>query len=56
LIDSVYQQAARHPGKMRMAFSEADIVSTHKEHKLAALMGIEASFRSRTTKANRVLR
>ena len=31
LIDSVYQQAARHP----------DIERAHKEHKLAALMGIE---------------
>jgi len=41
LIDSVYQQAAKHPDKMRMAFSAADIVAIHKEHKLAALMGIE---------------
>jgi membrane dipeptidase len=41
LIDSVYQQAARHPDKMKMAFSAADIVAAHREHKLAALMGIE---------------
>jgi membrane dipeptidase len=41
LIDSVYQQAAKHPDKMRMAFSSADIVAAHREHKLAALMGIE---------------
>ncbi len=41
LIDSVYQQAAKHPDKMRMAFSAADIVTAHREHKLAALMGIE---------------
>jgi membrane dipeptidase len=41
LIDSVYQQAAKHPDKMKMAFSPADIVAAHREHKLAALMGIE---------------
>jgi membrane dipeptidase len=41
LIDSVYQQAARHPNRMMMAFSAADIERAHKEHKLAALMGIE---------------
>ena len=41
LIDSVYQQAARHPDRMMMAFSTADIERAHREHKLAALMGIE---------------
>src|SRR5215469_1431228 len=41
LIDSVYQQAARHPDRMMMAFSTADILLAHREHKLAALMGIE---------------
>src|SRR5438270_11962660 len=41
LIDSVYQEAARHPDRMMMAFSVADIERAHKEHKLAALMGIE---------------
>jgi membrane dipeptidase len=41
LIDSVYQQAAKHPDKMKMAFSAADIVAAHRERKLAALMGIE---------------
>lgn len=41
LIDSVYEQAARHPDRMRMAFSPADIERAHREHKLAALMGIE---------------
>jgi membrane dipeptidase len=41
LIDSVYQQAAHHPNRMMMAFSVADIERAHKEHKLAALMGIE---------------
>ncbi len=41
LIDSVYEQAARHPDRMMMAFSVADMERAHKEHKLAALMGIE---------------
>jgi membrane dipeptidase len=41
LIDSVYQQAARHPDRMMMAFSVDDIERAHKDHKLAALMGIE---------------
>jgi membrane dipeptidase len=41
LIDSVYEQAARHPDRMMMAFSVADIERAHREHKLAALMGIE---------------
>ena len=41
LIDSVYQQAAKHPDKMQMAFSYADILAAHRNHKLAALMGIE---------------
>jgi membrane dipeptidase len=41
LIDAVYEQAARHPDRMMMAFSVADIALTHREHKLAALMGIE---------------
>jgi membrane dipeptidase len=41
LIDSVYEQAAHHPDRLMMAFSVADIERAHKEHKLAALMGIE---------------
>jgi len=41
LIDSVYEQAAHHPDRMMMAFSVADIERAHKEHKLAALMGVE---------------
>src|SRR5271156_3563269 len=41
LIDAVYQQAAKHPQQMRMAFSPEDIVAAHREHKLAALMGVE---------------
>lgn len=41
LIDSVYQQAARHPDKITMAFSADDIARAHDQHKFAALMGIE---------------
>ena len=41
LIDSVYEQTAHHPDRMMMAFSVADIERAHREHKLAALMGIE---------------
>lgn len=41
LIDAVYQQAAKHPDQMQMAFSPEDIRAAHRAHKLAALMGIE---------------
>src|SRR5246500_4768615 len=41
LIDSVYEQASRHPDRMMMAFSVADIDRAHRERKLAACMGIE---------------
>jgi len=41
LIDSVYQQAARHPDKMIMAYTADDIVRAHEQRKFAALMGIE---------------
>jgi membrane dipeptidase len=41
LIDSVYDQAARHPDRMMMAFSADDIERAHKQGKFAALMGIE---------------
>ena len=41
LIDSVYEQAARHPDRMMMAFSTEDIERARKQKKLAALMGIE---------------
>jgi membrane dipeptidase len=41
LIDTVYEQAGRHPDRMMMAFSVADIERAHKQKKLAALMGIE---------------
>ena len=41
LIDSVYEQAARHPDRMMMAYSVEDIDRAHKQKKLAALMGIE---------------
>src|SRR5438874_2523143 len=41
LIDSVDQQAARHPDRMIMAYSADDIIAAHRNHKFAALMGIE---------------
>ncbi len=41
LIDAVYQAAATHPDQMMMAYSAEDIERAHREHKLAALMGIE---------------
>ncbi|HTF44998.1 MAG TPA: dipeptidase, partial [Terriglobales bacterium] len=41
LIDSVYEQAARHSDRMMMAYSVEDIERAHQQHKLAALMGIE---------------
>jgi len=41
LIDSVYQQVERHPNRVTMAYSVADIERAHQQHKLAALMGIE---------------
>jgi len=41
MIDSVYEQARRHPDKMMMAYSTHDIIVAHREHKLAALMGVE---------------
>ncbi|MGA9718591.1 MAG: membrane dipeptidase, partial [Acidobacteriaceae bacterium] len=41
LIDAVHQAALQHPDKMMMAYSVADIERAHREHKLAALMGIE---------------
>jgi membrane dipeptidase len=41
MIDSVYEQARRHPDKMMMAFSTPDILAAHRQHKLAALMGVE---------------
>src|SRR5260370_2347819 len=40
LIDSGYQQAARHPDKMTMAFTADDIVRAHEQHKFAPLMRI----------------
>jgi membrane dipeptidase len=41
MIDSVYEQARRHPDQMMMAFSTQDILAAHRQHKLAALMGVE---------------
>lgn len=41
LIDAVYREQAKHPDKMMMAYSPEEIERAHREHKLAALMGIE---------------
>ncbi|MGB9104949.1 MAG: dipeptidase, partial [Terriglobales bacterium] len=43
LIDSVYLQAAKHPGQMMMAYSAKDIVRarTGPKKKFAALLGVE---------------
>src|SRR5436853_1522775 len=41
LIDSVYEQAARYPDRIMMAFIAADIERAHQEEKFAALMGVE---------------
>jgi membrane dipeptidase len=41
LIDSVRQQAAKHPGEIKFSTSAADIEAAHREHKYAMLMGIE---------------
>ncbi|HET7207477.1 MAG TPA: dipeptidase [Terriglobales bacterium] len=41
LIDSVYDQARRHPDRMTMAYTVADIERAHRDRKFAALMGIE---------------
>jgi len=41
LIDAVKQQAAKHPGQIEFVTTPAGIEAAHREHKLAALMGIE---------------
>ncbi|QQS41525.1 MAG: dipeptidase [Acidobacteriota bacterium] len=41
LIDTVYREAEKYPGKMMMATSVADIRKAKREGKVAALMGIE---------------
>ena len=41
LIDAVKQEVAKHPDQMMLATSPADIEKAHREHKIAALMGIE---------------
>ena len=41
LIDAVDQAAAAHPDRIMLATTPADIERAHREHKLAALMGIE---------------
>jgi membrane dipeptidase len=41
LIDASRQQAAKHPTEIKFATSAADILTAHREHKYAMLMGIE---------------
>ena len=41
LIDAVRVQAAKHPKEMELVTSAEGIERAHREHKLAALMGIE---------------
>jgi len=41
LIDAVKEQVARHPQEMVLAVSPEEIGEAHREHKFAALMGIE---------------
>ena len=41
LIDAVKRQVARHHDQMMLAASPEDIERAHREHKIAALMGIE---------------
>lgn len=41
IIDSVYEQARRHPESLEMAFTVADIRRIRKSGRIAALMGIE---------------
>ena len=41
LIDAVKQQVAKHPDQMELATSPEEIERAHRDHKLAALMGIE---------------
>jgi membrane dipeptidase len=41
LIDAVREQAAKHPDKIKLATSPAEIASAHAQGKFAALMGIE---------------
>jgi membrane dipeptidase len=41
MIDSVHEQARRHPDQMMMAYGTHDILVAHREHKLAALLGVE---------------
>jgi membrane dipeptidase len=41
LIDAVKQQVAKHPDEMMLATTPEEIEQAHREHKLAALMGIE---------------
>jgi membrane dipeptidase len=41
LIDAVHQQVAKHPGQMELVTTASGIEAAHRNHKFAALMGIE---------------
>lgn len=41
MMDSVYETARKHPDRMMMSYSVADIERAHQQKKLAALMGLE---------------
>jgi membrane dipeptidase len=41
LIDSVHQQAAKHPDQVKLVTTAEGIEAAHREHKYAMLMGIE---------------
>jgi membrane dipeptidase len=41
LIDAVKQQVAKHPDQLELATSVAGIEKAHRDHRIAALMGIE---------------
>jgi membrane dipeptidase len=41
MIDAVYEQVARHPDQMEMAYTVADVRRITKKGKIAAMMGIE---------------
>ena len=41
MIDGVYEQVRRHPGRLQMAYTVADIRRARRTGKIAALMGIE---------------
>ncbi|MDR3764374.1 MAG: dipeptidase [Acidobacteriota bacterium] len=41
MIDAVYEMQRQHPDQVMMAYSVKDIEAAHRQHKLAALLGVE---------------